>query len=271
MGKFNLGLGLKKQGSKTLSGADPNPTPGNPYPMASGGHHAGRLGSRDQTHPPAQPSQQASSNHPAQPSGSADYPDEQAAVAAAMAASELAAQEPGRPSEHRSAGQQQEEQAMLDLAIKVGTSLKPIPSSIVCCIARHTAAICQANTPPPLSLWKVVAMKASMMLGSAPVPAARSVHIKFLCVYTCMYTCVIYICVHAYGPALQAMSPDHHASAQCKPGSSTEDLHVMQESEVQAEYDNILREAKLLRMDLQHAVTKCLEHRVCTWLHAWHD
>lgn len=38
----------------------------------------------------------------------------------------------------------------------------------------------------------------------------------------------------------------------------------MQESEVQAEYDNILREAKLLRMDLQHALTKCLEHRVCS-------
>lgn len=33
---------------------------------------------------------------------------------------------------------------------------------------------------------------------------------------------------------------------------------------MQAEYDNILREAKLLRMDLQHALTKCLEHRVPT-------
>ncbi|DBA80930.1 TPA: hypothetical protein ACH3X2_007151 [Trebouxia sp. C0005] len=152
MGKFKLGLGLKKQGSKTLSSADPNPNPGNPYPMASGGHHAGRLGSRDQNHPPAQLSQQANLSHPAQPSGSADYQDEQAAVAAAVSASELAAQESGRLSEHRSAGQQQEEQAMLDLAIK--------------------------------------------------------------------------------------------------------------ESEVQAEYDNILREAKGLRMDLQHALTKCLEHRV---------
>ena len=36
----------------------------------------------------------------------------------------------------------------------------------------------------------------------------------------------------------------------------------MQESEMQAEYDNVLREAKLLRLDLQHALTKCLEHRV---------
>ena len=36
----------------------------------------------------------------------------------------------------------------------------------------------------------------------------------------------------------------------------------MQESEVQAEYDNVLREAKLLRLDLQHALTKCLEHKV---------
>ena len=38
---------------------------------------------------------------------------------------------------------------------------------------------------------------------------------------------------------------------------------LLQESEVQAEYDNVLREAKLLRLDLQHALTKCLEHKVC--------
>ncbi len=164
MGKFKLGLGLKKQGSKTLSGADPNP--GNPYPMASGGHHAGRLGSRDQSHPPAQPSQQANLGHPVQPSGSADYPDEQAAVAAAMAASELAAQESGRLSEHRSAGQQQEEQAMLDLAIKVRTSLEPMPSSIVCCIARCSCCCHLAGKHPPPPLWEVMAMKASMILDS---------------------------------------------------------------------------------------------------------
>lgn len=36
----------------------------------------------------------------------------------------------------------------------------------------------------------------------------------------------------------------------------------MQESEVQAEYDNVLREAKLLRLDLQHALKNCLEHKV---------
>ena len=36
----------------------------------------------------------------------------------------------------------------------------------------------------------------------------------------------------------------------------------MQESEMQAEYDSVLREAKALRLDLQHALTKCLEHRV---------
>ena len=82
--------------------------------------------------------------------------------------------------------------------------------------------------------------------------------------HTCMYTCTVHVCLHACGSALKAMCSDHHASAQCKPGSSTEGLHGMQESEVQAEYDNILREAKLLRMDLQHALTKCLEHRVCT-------
>lgn len=37
---------------------------------------------------------------------------------------------------------------------------------------------------------------------------------------------------------------------------------VMQESEVQAEYENVLREAKLMRLDLQHALRNCLEHKV---------
>lgn len=38
---------------------------------------------------------------------------------------------------------------------------------------------------------------------------------------------------------------------------------VLQESEVQAAYDSVLREAKLLRLDLQHSLTKLLENRVC--------
>ncbi len=122
---FKQMLGLKKQGSKSLAPANSNPNPksnpANPYPMASGGHHAGRLGSHDQQHTPAQSSQRSSSNDPAQP-GSVDYPDEQAAVAAAVAASELAAQESGRLSEHRSGGHEQQEQAMLELAIKVQTA-----------------------------------------------------------------------------------------------------------------------------------------------------
>lgn len=36
----------------------------------------------------------------------------------------------------------------------------------------------------------------------------------------------------------------------------------MQESEVQAEYDHVLREAKLLRLDFQHALTNCVERKV---------
>ena len=44
--------------------------------------------------------------------------------------------------------------------------------------------------------------------------------------------------------------------------SSQLSVTVAQESEVQAEYDSVLREAKLLRLDLQHALTKCLEHKV---------
>jgi hypothetical protein len=183
MGKFKLGLGLKKQGSKTLSGADPNPNPGNPYPMASGGHHAGRLGSRDQTYPPAQPSRQANLSHPAQPSGSADYPDEQAAVAA----SELAAQESGRLSERRSAGQQQEEQAMLELAIKVGTSCKPMPSSIVSCIVCCSCCCHLAGKHASFS-WEVSPIKTSMMLGSIPVPAVQG----------CTCSSFIYVHMHVY-------------------------------------------------------------------------
>lgn len=117
MGKFKLGLGLKKQGSKNLATANSNPNSGNPYPMASGGHHAGRLGSNDQTYFPTQPNQQTAVNHPAQQTSA--HLDEQAAVAAAVAASELAAQESGQMSGHRSASHEQEEQAMLELAIKV--------------------------------------------------------------------------------------------------------------------------------------------------------
>ena len=37
---------------------------------------------------------------------------------------------------------------------------------------------------------------------------------------------------------------------------------AVQESEVQAEYDHVLREAKLLRLDFQHALTNCVEHKV---------
>lgn len=44
--------------------------------------------------------------------------------------------------------------------------------------------------------------------------------------------------------------------------ADVETSDVLQESEVQAEYDNVLREAKLLRLDLQHALTKCLDHKV---------
>lgn len=120
-GKLMQRLGLKKQGSKSLatSLSNPTPNPDNPYPMASGGHHEGRLGSRDQMHSPIQLSQPSYQAHP----GSMDHSDEEAAVAAAVAASELAAQEPGRLSQHRSAGDEQEEQAMLEQAIKV---LKPV-------------------------------------------------------------------------------------------------------------------------------------------------
>ena len=45
--------------------------------------------------------------------------DDQSAMAAAVAASEMVAQDSGRLAEHTSAGNQEEEQAMLELAIKV--------------------------------------------------------------------------------------------------------------------------------------------------------
>ena len=57
------------------------------------------------------------------------------------------------------------------------------------------------------------------------------------------------------------------ASACERPGCAVyQEALSAQESEVQAEYDSILREAKLLRLDLQHALTKCLERRVSTFL-----
>ena len=54
----------------------------------------------------------------------------------------------------------------------------------------------------------------------------------------------------------------------CRGGLESVSAHTqklvmaMQESEVQAEYDSVLREAKLLRLDLQHALKNCLEHKV---------
>ena len=125
MGKLKQRLGLKKQGSKGVANAPsgPSPNPGNPYPMAAGGHHPGKFTSQghvpdSQSHP-AQPSQQSYLGDPAH-QGSAGLQDDQSEMAAALAASEMAAQESGRLSEHRSAGQQEEEeQAMMELAIKV--------------------------------------------------------------------------------------------------------------------------------------------------------
>ncbi len=36
----------------------------------------------------------------------------------------------------------------------------------------------------------------------------------------------------------------------------------MQESVAQAQYEGILRDAKSLRRDLEHVLTKCLDHQV---------
>ena len=49
---------------------------------------------------------------------------------------------------------------------------------------------------------------------------------------------------------------------QCEPSQLIHAAVAMQESEVQAEYDHVLREAKLLRLDFQHALTNCVEHKV---------
>ena len=117
-GNFMQRLGLKKQGSKTLA-TNPSPDSGNPYPMASGGHHPGRWGSHDQTQSNPQPQQPNFGQQQQGYSGLDNPHDDATAVAAAVAASELAVQESGRLSEQRSVGQEQEEQAMVDLAIKV--------------------------------------------------------------------------------------------------------------------------------------------------------
>ena len=144
IGKLKQRLGLKKQGSKGVTNApsSPIPTPGNPYPMAAGGHHPGKFSSQGHM-PHSQPSsaQHSQRSHLDDPThqGSAGLQDDQSGTAAAVAASEMAAQDPGRLSERRSAGQQEEEeQAMMELAIKVrlicsvttaSMSMQPVPQA----------------------------------------------------------------------------------------------------------------------------------------------
>lgn len=90
--------------------------------MAAGGHHPGKLSQNgqmpDSYFAPAQLSQR-SSQHDPPCSGSAGPQDDQSVMAAAVAASELAAQESGRLSQHRYAGGEEQEKAMMELAITV--------------------------------------------------------------------------------------------------------------------------------------------------------
>ena len=107
MSKLKQRLGLKKQGSKTLTNADSSPNPSNLYPMAAGGHHPGNprmQGQSPSSDPTTAHSGQAPSPHDPAYSGSGDLQEDHLAMAG-----------------HRSAANEEaEEQAMMELAIKAG-------------------------------------------------------------------------------------------------------------------------------------------------------
>ena len=135
MAKLKQRFSLKKEPSQSLTGHQlgVNPNPANPYPMAAGGHHPGNPRAAPQGMQQQPPSagwgyQSAQTNpQPAMwsqhhPHGAVGFDNDHAAVAAAVAASDMSAQESGRLSEHRSMQQHEEEEAMMELAIKVSIS-----------------------------------------------------------------------------------------------------------------------------------------------------
>lgn len=118
MSKLKQRFSLKKQGSKTLATADSSSNPSNLYPMAAGGHHPGNPHVQGQAPTPdptaAHPGPGSSLHDPAY-SGSADTQEGHSA---------MAAQGSGRLLVQGSAGNEEaEEQAMLELALKVGLSI----------------------------------------------------------------------------------------------------------------------------------------------------
>ena len=115
MSKLKQRLGLKKQGSKTLTATDSSPSPSNLYPMAAGGHHPGNphIQGQPPNHDPAaaHPGQRSLPHGPAYP-GSGDLQEGHLG---------MAGQGSGRLLMQGSSGTQEaEEQAMMELAIKVG-------------------------------------------------------------------------------------------------------------------------------------------------------
>ena len=118
MSKLKQRLGLKKQGSKTLTATESSPSPSNLYPMAAGGHHPGN----PHVQATPDPGQRSSPHDPPYP-GSGDL--QQGHLG-------MAGQGSGR---QRSAGNEEaEEQAMIELAIKVRL---PIVVCIMHCRLQH--------------------------------------------------------------------------------------------------------------------------------------
>ena len=160
MAKLKQRFSLKKQPSQNL--AEPANTP---YPMAAGGHHAGNPRATAQGQ-----------------NQSAALRDEATAVAAAMAASELSAQEPGRLSEHRSLDQQEEE-AMLERAIKVRHVVCHSMATEDCfamgqmgrtCTCHHHAHAWSASSLPKLGLHCLRVHIAMYIVLAADVSALLS-------------------------------------------------------------------------------------------------
>lgn len=169
MSKLKQRFGLKKQGSKSLASADS--TPSNLYPMAAGGHHRGNPHVQGQTPTPdptaAHPGQRSSPQDPAY-SGSADMQEGHAA---------LAAQDSGRLLVQGSAGNEEaEEQAMMELALKVGLCIRCVQSL---CVKQVQIADCYALYT--LACRVRVCMQCISALASHPTCCAMQAVLFLFC------------------------------------------------------------------------------------------
>lgn len=258
MSKLKQRFGLKKQGSKSLASADSSPSPSNLYPMAAGGHHPGNPHVQGQTPTPdptaAHPGQRSSLHDPAY-SESADLQEGHLA---------LAGQDSGRLLVQGSAGNEEaEEQAMMELALKVGHCRvlcaklvwKADSNSRMLCMqcSLHAAYVCAC------SVHVCTGCPSDLLCNACSLVPVFYTWRDMSLLVTCTACTMLLLPSISATPSLQASLSVQRNRRVCLSSIATQ---MMQESEVQAEYENVLREAKHMRMDLQHALRNCLEHKV---------